>query len=115
RTSAEDDTVYGAGNDHNGLRIESGTITTGSGALNVEGYGGNSSSSTNHGIYIASINSRIQSTSGIVNILGHAGISTGLARGVYLENGGQILTSTGALTVTGYGGPGTGDTNIGIY
>ena len=101
------DGTGGIGIDYNsGVYLDSTTITTGGGAINVTGTGGGDTTGyDNYGIYSYSTTldtSGSGATGGIVALTGTGGNGMGSNIGVYLGN--TTTTAGGDVTLTGFGG-----------
>ena len=113
----------GGGTDNNYgvfIGVDSTALTASSlnttGTLNITGTGGSGTGTDNEGIGLASASLN----AGIMNLTGTGGSGTDNNRGIepgltMPRLGGSQLTSTGAMTLTGNGGPSaTGTYNDGI-
>ena len=100
--------------DNYGIRVGAGTIKTSGSGIQLNGTGGNGSDSGNYGIEILP-NAVIEDLAGgdiIVNGIG----GSGTVFNVGILNGGNLTTTTGAITVTGEGSSiATGTGNYGIF
>ncbi|OUC15145.1 MAG: hypothetical protein B0A82_08320 [Alkalinema sp. CACIAM 70d] len=97
-------------------------VSTEAGAINITGQGGISTGARNHGIQISASNTAerasISSTTGLINLSGKGGgASTSRENyGISLLGGTGLAIGSidGTIKLTGTGGTGTGDANIGI-
>ncbi len=113
------------GNGNHGINLNSGKVITalGSGSVTVTGRGGATTGNTNYGVNISGANTKISASGGTVTVTGYGGgtnvTTSGYDFGVCLHNSGGTITNTGTssgatVTVAGYGGPGAGDSEIGV-
>ncbi len=90
-----------------GIDVNGGVIqSTGSGAVNIQGRGGDDSSGNQYGVYVQGGGDIIGGTAGTVSVTGTGGASLGVANpGVVVYGVGTSITSDGGnVQVTGHGG-----------
>ena len=95
-----------------GVTIESSSVMTRDGNVNISGRGGNMADG-NQGVVIRSGAIVSSNGAGAVNITGTGGPGDNSNTGVVIESGSLITVSSGNVTLTSNGG-GTGDDNDGI-
>jgi hypothetical protein len=103
-----------------GVTVRSAAVVsaTGTGAVTVQGTGGNSTGNYNLGVRVSGASSRITSAGGNVSVTGNGG-GTGASlgnHGVFVPNAGEITAGGGGtVTVVGNGGSGSGASNFGVF
>jgi RHS repeat-associated protein len=108
----------GTGSDNYGIYVGSGSVVESTGEtagapITLNGTGG-TGSSTNHGVFVSGVNTKVSSVSGAINITGNGGDGSGASNYGILVSGQAAVESTGAtITLTGTGGNGTG-LNFGV-
>ena len=98
-----------------GIGLSNSTIqSTGTGAIALNGTGGNGTGDSNRGIALQN-NSQIATAQGNITLNGNGGSGTNGLTGIFLDANSTIQsTGTGAIALNGTGGNGTGDSNRGI-
>lgn len=101
-----------------GIFINNVMVSTGSGAVIVNGTGGAAEGGSNHGVSISTNNAKITSGGGNVSVTGQGGGSGSsiFNVGVFIESGAEITAGgMGTVTVNGTGGAGGGNNNYGVF
>jgi hypothetical protein len=96
--------------------IDSTVETTGVGALLLKGRGGNDPNSGFHAGVVIQASATVESLgNGTLTLIGTGGQGTGNNYGVDVQDSGTLVTSGGAITMTGVAGDGTSYYNIGTF
>jgi len=102
---------YGAGGSGIGVDLNMGLVSTMSGEIAIEGYGGTG----NTNVTGIEINNRMITTSGNLSFYGIGGTGTGSSPGINMHLG-TITSTSGQMAFEGYGGSGgTGNHGVGVF
>jgi len=106
-------TGSGGNSDSIGILMFSSALRSGTGSIDLSGFGGGDTGSFNRGINIQD-GSILESTgNGNIDLSGFGGLGTDSLLGIFLTSS-TVRSADGNIAFSGFGGDGTGNSNLGI-